>query len=150
MIDLKGGVLLIMRFNDWVPPKIKDGIPTKYQWIVKHTKNFHLGFKTDIGAFSYINAQQGVVIEDYVQIGSHCSIYSVSTIDNKKGEVRLKRGCRIGTHSVIMPGVTVGEGSIIGAFSFVNHNVPDGVLAYGVPAKVVRVLHGDEIIETQQ
>ena len=44
-----------------------------------------------------------------MQIGSHCSIYSVSTIDNKEGEVILKKNCRIGSHSVIMPGVTVGD-----------------------------------------
>ena len=139
-----------MRFHDWTSPEIKDGEPTRYQWIVRHIDKFTLGYKTDIGAFSYINAENGVIIEDFVQIGSHCSIYSVSTIDNKQGEVRLKKGCRIGTHSVIMPGVTVGEGSIIGAFSFVNADIPNGVLAYGVPAKVVRVLIDDEISDMQQ
>jgi len=139
-----------MRFHDWTPPEIKDGEPTRYQWIVRHTDQFKLGYKTDIGAYSFINAKKGVIIEDFVQIGSHCSIYSVSTIDNKNGEVRLKKGCRIGTHSVIMPGVTVGEGSIIGAFSFVNADIPDGVLAYGVPVKVVRALTDDEKNEMNQ
>ena len=139
-----------MRFHDWIPPEIKDGVPTRYQWMVRHTDKFTLGYKTDIGAFSYINAKNGVIIEDFVQIGSHCSIYSVSTIDNKHGEVRLKKGCRIGTHSVIMPGVTVGEGSVIGAFSFVNADIKDGVLAYGVPAKIIRTLTDDEISEVQQ
>jgi acetyltransferase-like isoleucine patch superfamily enzyme len=73
-----------------------------------------------------------------VQIGSHCSIYSVSTIDNKEGEVILKRNCRISSHSVIMPGVTIGENSVIGAFSFVNMDIPDNVVAVGVPAKVIK------------
>ena len=77
-----------------------------------------------------------MVIEDYVQIGSHCSIYSISTIDDKEGEVILKENCRIGTHSVIMPGVTVGKNSIIGAFSFVTEDIPDDVIAFGVPAKI--------------
>ena len=139
-----------MRFKNWTPPEIKDGEPTKYQWVVRHTEKFSLGYKTDIGAFSYINAQNGVIVEDFVQIGSHCSIYSVSTIDNKHGEVRLKRGCRIGTHSVVMPGVTVGAGSIIGAFSFVNTDIPERVVAYGVPAKVVRTLTDVEITDMQQ
>lgn len=139
-----------MRFPGWTPPEIKDGEPTRYQWVVRHTGKFSLGYMTDIGAFTYINAQNGVIIEDFVQIGSHCSIYSVSTIDNKHGEVRLKRGCRIGTHSVVMPGVTIGAGSIIGAFSFVNSDIPEYVLAYGVPAKIVRALTDDEITDTQQ
>ena len=81
-----------------------------------------------------------MIIEDYVEIGSHCSIYSVSTIDNKKGRVILKKNCKIGSHSVVMPGVTVGENSIVGAFSFVNKNIPDNVIAYGIPARVVKRL----------
>jgi len=79
-----------------------------------------------------------VVIEDFVQIGSHCSIYSISTIDNKEGEVVLKRNCRIGSHTVIMPGVTIGENSTVGALSFVDKDVPDNAMAVGVPAKVIK------------
>ena len=87
---------------------------------------------------SDINALHGVVIGDCVQIGSHCSIYSVSTIDKKEGEVRLEKGCSIGTHSVVMPGVSVGENSVVGAFSFVNSDIPANVVAVGVPARVIR------------
>jgi acetyltransferase-like isoleucine patch superfamily enzyme len=126
------------RFKDWVYPIIEDGKPTKYNWIVRHTKNFSLGYKTDIGAFTYINALRGVTIGDFVQIGSHCSLYSVSTVDEKEGEVILKKNCKIGSHSVIMPGVTIGENSIIGAFSYVNHDIPDDVVAFGVPAREIR------------
>jgi acetyltransferase-like isoleucine patch superfamily enzyme len=126
------------RFADWKYPAIEDGEMTRYHWVVRHKDSFNMGCKTDIGAFTYINARYGVTIEDFVQIGSHCSIYSVSTIDNKKGPVRLKKNCKIGSHSVIMPGVTIGENTIIGAFSFVTHDVPDGVTAYGVPARVVK------------
>jgi len=134
-----------MRFQNWTPPKIEDGQPTQYQWIVKHKDNFHLGKNTDIGAFTYINAKHMVTLEENVQIGSHCSIYSLSTIDNKAGPVTLKKNCRIGTHSVIMPGVTVGENSIIGAFSFVNTDIPADVVALGIPARVLRELSSDEI-----
>ena len=108
------------RFAQWKFPEIEDGKPTKYNWVVQHVDGFKLGYKTDIGAFSYINAQNGVIIEDFVQIGSHCSIYSVSTIDRKEGSVLLKKNCRIGSHSVVMPGVTVGENAVVGAFSFVT------------------------------
>jgi len=132
-----------MRFEKWEFPDIKDGEITKYNWLVQHPKKLLLGYKTDIGAFSYINAEYGVQIEDDVQIGSHCSIYSVSTIDNKKGRVTLKRNCKIGTHSVVMPGVTIGENSIVGAFSFVNKDIPANVIAYGVPARVVETIVPD-------
>ncbi len=128
------------RFNDWEYPEIEEGRPTKYNWVVQHKDNLSLGYKTDIGAFTYINAKYGVVIEDYVQIGSHCSIYSVSTIDEKTGKVILKKNCKIGTHSVIMPGVTVGENAIVGAFSFVNRDVSDNTIVAGVPAKKIKVI----------
>ena len=126
------------RFREWKHPEIEEGELTKYNWVVQYKDKFKLGYKTDIGAFTYINAKNGVIIEDYVQIGSHCSIYSISTIDNKEGKIILKKNCKIGSHSVIMPGVTVGENSIIGAFSFVNKDIPGNVTAVGVPAKVIK------------
>ena len=132
------------RFKEWKYPEFEEGKLTEYNWVVQHKNKLKLGYKTDIGAFTYINAKNGVIIEDYVQIGSHCSIYSVSTIDNKEGEVILKKGCRIGSHSVIMPGVTIGENSIIGAFSFVNMDVPDNTIAVGVPAKVIKRIKEDK------
>jgi acetyltransferase-like isoleucine patch superfamily enzyme len=128
------------RFNDWEYPEIEDGKPTKYNWVVQHEDGFELGYKTDVGAFTYINAKHGVVIEDFVQIGSHCSIYSVSTIDSKEGKVTLKRNCKIGSHTVIMPGVTVGENSVVGACSFVNKDIPANAIAAGVPAKLIRTV----------
>ncbi|CAA6820017.1 MAG: Maltose O-acetyltransferase (EC [uncultured Sulfurovum sp.] len=128
------------RFDNWKMPNIENGVPTKYNWVVQYKENLTLGYRTDIGAFSYINAQYGVIIEEYVQIGSHCSIYSVSTIDNKQGEIYLKKNSRIGSHSTILPNVIIGENSIVGAHSLVIENIPDNVVAYGVPAKVIKSL----------
>ena len=128
----------IERFDDWVYPEINEGELTKYNWVVQNKNKLKLGYKTDIGAFTYINAKNGVIIEDFVQIGSHCSIYSISTIDGKEGEVVLKKNCRIGSHSVVMPGVTVGENAVVGAHSFVNEDIQDNVIAVGVPAKVIK------------
>ena len=126
------------RFKNWRKPEIIHNKPTEYNWLVQYPENLDLGDKTDIGAFTYINARYGVVIESHVELGSHCSIYSWSTIDDKNGKVTLKKNCRIGSHSVIMPGITIGENSIIGAFSFVNKDIPDNVTAYGVPIKVIK------------
>jgi acetyltransferase-like isoleucine patch superfamily enzyme len=131
------------RFSSWEAPEIEDGKPTKFQWIVRHPQNFRLGVETDIGAFTYINAKYGVAIEDFVQIGSHCSIYSVSTIDDKSGEVRISRNARIGSHSVVMPGVTIGENAVIGAFSFVTMDIPANAVAFGVPAKIQKADSSD-------
>ena len=131
------------RFNKWQYPEIEEGKLTKYNWMVQNKDGLKLGYKTDIGAFTYINAKNGVVIEDFVQIGSHCSLYSESTIDNKAGQIKLKKNCKIGSHSLIMPGVTVGENAVIGAFSFVNRDVPENVVAAGVPIKVIKKIEGE-------
>ena len=130
------------RFKEWQYPKIEEGKLTKYNWMVQNKDGLKLGYKTDIGAFTYINAKDGVVIEDFVQIGSHCSLYSVSSIDNKEGKIILKKNCKIGSHSVIMPGVTIGENAIIGAFSFVNKDVPNNVVVAGVPIKKIKKMEG--------
>jgi acetyltransferase-like isoleucine patch superfamily enzyme len=128
------------RFKNWKKPIIKEGKPTKWSWAVSGVKNLKLGKYVDIGAFVYIQAKAGVVIEDNVQIGGGVKIYSVSTIDNKSGKIILKKNCKIGANSVVMPGVTIGENSIVGALSFVNKDIPENVLAFGVPVKIIKNL----------
>lgn len=124
-----------MNQKKWKKPIINHAKLTKYNYLVQYPKNLKLGKIFDIGEFTYINANYGVTINDYVQIGSHCSIYSDSTIDEKKGPVVLEKNCKIGTHSTIMPNITIGENSIIAAYSFVTKNIPKNEIWSGIPAK---------------
>jgi acetyltransferase-like isoleucine patch superfamily enzyme len=126
----------IKRFNSWKPPEIKHNILTKWNWMVQNPDKLEIGRHSDIGAFTYINAHSGVIIAEEVQIGSHCSIYSISTIDNKQGTVTIQKNARIGSHTTIMPGVTIGSNAVVGAHSFVNKDIPPGAIAYGVPVKI--------------
>lgn len=92
-----------------------------------------------------------IVLEDKVHIASRCIIlchqrdlsnYYVggdySKLPYTRKKVHLKKGCLIGTNSIVMPGVTVGEGAIIGANSLVNKDIPAWTIAVGQPAKVVK------------
>ncbi len=124
------------RFKNWKKPEFDEKNMTIWNWMCQHHENLKLGKYVDIGAFTYINAKYCVNIEKNVQIGSHCAIYSISTIDNKKGKVVIKENARIGTHSTIMPGVTIGKNSVIGAHSFVNIDIPDNTIAFGIPVKI--------------
>ena len=126
------------RFKNWKCPEFDEKGMTMWNWMCQYKENLKLGKNTDIGAFTYINAKYGVEIQDNIQIGSHCSIYSWSTIDNKKGKVTIKKNAKIGSHSVIMPSVTIGENCVIGAFTFVNKDIPDNISAFGIPVKIVR------------
>ena len=127
------------RFKKWKKPKIQEGKLTKYNWFVQNKKNLKLGYKTDIGAFSYLNAHSGIIIEDYVQIGGGVKIYSIDTISDKKGKVILKKNCKIGANSVILPNTIIGENSVIGACSVVKYGtrVPLNEIWAGSPAKKI-------------
>ena len=129
------------RFENWKYPEFDEKGMTKWSWMCQYHENLQLGENTDIGAFTYINARYVVEIQEDVQIGSHCSIYSWSTIDDKQGKVVIKKNARIGSHSLVMPGVTIGENAVIGAFSFVTKDVPDDTIVFGMPAKVVKRKH---------
>lgn len=122
--------------SKWKKPVIEHNKLTKYHYLVQYPENLKLGHGFDIGSFTYINSKFGVEIQDNVQIGSHCSIYSHSTIDDKKGKIILKKNCKIGTHSTIMPNVTIGENSIVAAYSFVTKNIPKNQIWSGIPAKI--------------
>ena len=64
--------------------------------------------------------------DDYAKLGYH------------KKKIVLKKGCLIGMNSMVMPGVTIGEGAIIGAGSLVTKDIPAWTIATGRPAKVVK------------
>jgi len=101
------------RFKNWQKPKFNSKDMTKWNWMCQHHDKLELNEFVDIGAFTYINAKYGVKIEKNVQIGSHCSIYSLSTIDDKKG-----------------------KNALVGAYSFVNKNIPDDSVAFGIPIQI--------------
>ncbi len=60
--------------------------------------------------------------------------------DVEFGKVVIKRGAYIGVNAIILPGVTVGEGAIVGAGSVVTKDVPPLSVAAGNPARVIRTI----------
>jgi acetyltransferase-like isoleucine patch superfamily enzyme len=97
-----------------------------------------------------------IIIEDDVMLGSAVHIYvhnhrfddpSVPIIDQghyPSKSVFLKEGCWVGAGAIILPGVTVGENSIVGAGSIVVRSVPPRVLVAGNPARFIREIGGSE------
>ena len=117
------------------PPQFDSQGMTQWHWMVKHHQNLELGENTEIGAFTLIDAFKGVRIEDNVKIGFGAVILSYSSIDGKQGKVTLKKNSAVGANTVVLPGVTIGEGSIVGAQSLVNKDIPPGEIWFGSPAK---------------
>lgn len=55
----------------------------------------------------------------------------------KYGRISIGSGCFIGARATVMPGVQIGDGSIVAAGALVTESVPPGVIVAGVPARIV-------------
>lgn len=126
------------RFKEWEPPTFDESGMTRWNWMCIHPENLEIGRNVDVGAFTLIQAEEGVILEDDVQISGGCKIYSVNTIDGTRGKVVIKRGACVGGNSVVLPGVTIGEEAVVGALSLVKKDIPAGEVWGGVPARRIK------------
>ena len=121
----------------------------------KWTPEIKIGNYCNIGSFSHITAVTGIYIGDNVLTGK-----SILITDNahgaserrlldipprlrplsSKGPVRIEDNVWIGDKASIMPGVTIGKGSIVAANSVVTHDVPPYCMVGGIPAKILKRL----------
>jgi len=128
----------LSRFKEWKPPTFDEQGMTKWGWKCSHPESLEIGRNVDVGFSAYIQAEEGVVLEDDVQIAGGCKIYSVNTIEGTRGKVVIKREACVGGNSVVLPGVTIGEEAIVGALSLVKKDIPAGEVWGGVPARRLR------------
>ncbi len=103
-----------------------------------------IGDRAALNSFSKLFAHGGIEIGEEAQIGPGSLITTtdhdyydenLATIFKK---VTIGKRVWIGANVTILPGVTIGEYTVIGAGSVVNKDIPSGVVAVGVPAKVIK------------
>ena len=106
---------------------------------------FTLGSRTIVLQMAYINPTKPVTIGDDSGIGGHCLIFTHgSWLSALEGYPVTYEPVTIGAsvwlpwRVFVMPGATIGDGSVIGANSLVSGNIPPSSLAAGTPAKVLR------------
>jgi UDP-2-acetamido-3-amino-2,3-dideoxy-glucuronate N-acetyltransferase len=85
----------------------------------------------------------GSRVEDNVFIGPNATLTNDAMPRSKQypdsfSGITLKRGCSIGANATLLPGITIGEGAMIGAGSVVTKNVPDHAVVIGNPAQIIR------------
>ena len=124
--------------------------------------HFHYGCHTRVGKGCFMNFNFTVQDDAPVSIGDHCNFGPNVTIvtpmhpllpEERRGmvcsdgverflcyakPVTIGSDCWFGANVVVCPGVTIGEGCVIGAGSVVTHDIPPRTLAVGVPARAVR------------
>lgn len=113
------------------------------------------GFNISIGRRFYCNMGcvildgGQVCIGDYVMLGPHVQLYTPihalepearTALEQHTEPVRIGNKVWIAGGSIVCPGVSIGEGSVIGAGSVVTRDIPSGVLAAGNPCRVIREL----------
>jgi sugar O-acyltransferase (sialic acid O-acetyltransferase NeuD family) len=107
-------------------------------------------------------AMAGVVVNTGARIGAGCILNTSCSVDHDcdlgefsslgpgvtiGGDVRIGRFSAVSLGAKVIHGVTIGEHSVIGAGATVVRNVPEGVVAYGTPARVIRArVPGDKYL----
>ena len=100
-----------------------------------------VGDNTNISAGVFI--PENVIIEDNVFVGPH-AVFTNDKNPPSFGEWRkeepniIKSGASIGANSTILPNLTIGKNSVVGAGAVVTKNVPDGVTVVGSPARILK------------
>lgn len=102
----------------------------------------------------YIQAYNGIEIGDYTVIGPNVGLissnhdpYDISS-PVAGDPIRIGRYCWIGMNAVVLPGVTLGDHTVVGAGAVVTHSFPEGYCTLGgVPATVIKTLDRDRVAE---
>jgi acetyltransferase-like isoleucine patch superfamily enzyme len=115
--------------------------------IVARDAKVSIGEHTFVGTGTVLDAAQAIEIGDHVLIAPGCFISDHThrhgaplLIDAQGSEVHAVRICHgawLGAHAVVLPGVTIGEGAIVGAGAVVTSDVQPNSIVAGVPARAI-------------
>jgi acetyltransferase-like isoleucine patch superfamily enzyme len=130
------------------PPLLPAGMTADYKQVFD--SRITIGNRVTSTGRLTLGAHRDITVEDDVMFASNVTVsdalhgYETANTPYKYQPmiqiepIVIKRGCWIGENVVIMPGVTIGELSIVGANSVVTKDIPARSIAVGAPARVIK------------
>ncbi len=113
--------------------------------MINHAEFVNIGKNVYINHACTMLALGTIIIEDNVLIGPKTNLitegHPINPNERRALEVKpviIKKNAWLGAAVIILPGVTVGENSIVAAGAVVNKDVPPNTIVAGVPAKVIK------------
>ncbi|HUQ23245.1 MAG TPA: acyltransferase [Gaiellaceae bacterium] len=114
---------------------------------------------TTVGALTKIQAEAYITAYSTLEESVFIAPCVVTTNDNYMGRTEkrlaqmrgptIRRGARVGGGAILCPGVEIGEEAFVGAGAVVTRDVPPHMLVVGNPARVLRAVHEEELLENQ-
>lgn len=143
---------------------IGDYVTVGTPFLCDYARNIHLGNKVSINMGCSLMDSASITIDDETMIAPNVQIYTGTHplalgdrlnpawdedhtqhfVLTRALPVHIKRGCWLGGGVIVLPGITIGEGCVIGAGSIVTKNIPDHSVAVGNPCRVIRTLEADK------
>lgn len=131
--------------SDIVGAKIDDTVTVLLPFHTDFGKHITLGKHVFINRNAMFVDLGGITLDDHVLIGPRVNLITVNHLlepTNRRGlftkPIHIKKNAWIGAAATILPGVTIGENSVVGAGALVTKDVPDNVIVVGSPAKITK------------
>ncbi|RQO82535.1 acetyltransferase [Acidovorax sp. FJL06] len=113
-----------------------------------------IGARTIVNVGGYLSGEGGLEIGEDVLIGPHAKLLSAGhAIDEgdaiiarnriTRAKITIEDGAWIGAGAIVLEGVTIGCGAVVAAGALVRQDVPAGMVAAGMPARLVRARRGE-------
>ncbi len=136
---------------DW--PILQPIAPRKARAYLLRKIGCHIGKNVFIGEYVRMDIWHAelIYIDDYAHVTSGCRLLchqrdltgycvgdNAADLRYRTGEIHIGKGVMLGMETMVMPGVTIGDGAIVGARSVVTKDIPPYTIAVGNPARVIK------------
>ncbi|HOG07545.1 MAG: DapH/DapD/GlmU-related protein [Syntrophales bacterium] len=127
--------------------RVGKGVDLKKGLRVTKPERVTIGDHVSIGPDVILQAHAPIMIGTYTLISAGVAVVTANHGLDRRGldmrpevpaPVRIGRDCWIGAGALVLPGVTIGDGTVVGAGSVVSRDLPPGMICIGVPAKPVK------------